>query len=171
MKKRNDLTQDEVRKLFDYDPETGEVRWKVERYRKHPGDIAGCVYTVDGKRYKRVSVSVNYRRYLLHRIIWLWVTGCWPIDELDHIDGDATNNRWANLREANRHQNGKNISAKVNSLIGINGVSFDKKRGNYRARIMVDRKDIYLGNFASIEEATRVRQVASKKYFGSFARE
>jgi hypothetical protein len=163
--------QELLNKMLDYNPTTGVLRWKVERYRKHKGDVAGCIYKTQDKNYWRINVSINYRRYLAHRLIWLMVTGKWPVEELDHMDRDATNNRWDNLREANHQQNGKNRSLKVTNTTGINGVSFDKKKGNYRARIMVNHKDIYLGNFDTVAEAAAARKVASKRYFGAFSRD
>jgi hypothetical protein len=169
MKTRCDLTQAQVRELFDYNPETGQLIWKVERYRKHPGDIAGCAHKTKNKNYWRVSVSVNYRRYLAHRIIWLWMTGDWPEQEIDHIDRNATHNQWSNLRLSGHSENGRNLSVKTTSKTGIAGVLIDKRRGDYRARIMVNRRDIYLGNFKTIEEAIQHRRMAELKYFGRFA--
>lgn len=167
MQCRNDLTQQQVRDLFDYSPDAGLLIWKVERYRKHPGDVAGCIHKIKNKDYWCVSVSVNYKRYLAHRIIWLWVTGEWPDKEIDHKDRDGTNNRWLNLRKASHPQNGKNLSLKKTNTTGFSGVS-KARNGRYRARIMVNRKEIYLGEFASVEEAAKVRRRAALKYFGEF---
>jgi hypothetical protein len=166
---RNDLTQAQVRELFDYDPSAGHLIWKIERYRKHPGDIAGCDH-FRRNGYKTVTVSINYKRYLAHRIIWLWVTGKWPVEEIDHKDGDGSNNRWSNLREATKLQNGSNLPIKRNNKTGVAGVAVDKRRGDYRARIMVNRKEIYLGNFPTIKEAAEARRLAEQKYFGEYIR-
>src|SRR6516164_1205479 len=161
--------QELLDKMLDYDPATGILRWRVERYRKHPGDIAGCIHKVAKDDYWRVTVSINYRRYLAHRIIWLMMTGKWPVKEIDHMDRDPTNNRWGNLREATRTQNGRNLSLKPANTTGVTGVSPDGRRGGYRVRIMVESRDIYLGNFKSLEEAVAARNVASKHYFGDFS--
>lgn len=161
---------EEVRELFDYNQETGVLVWKIERYRKHPGDIAGCKHILKSKNYRRVSISINYRRYLAHRIIWLWMTGVWPEMEIDHKDGDGWNNSWDNLREATRLENGKNLSIKKTNTTGVAGVS-NARNGYFRARITVDRKEIQLGQFTSIKDASEARKIAEMKYFGEFARE
>jgi hypothetical protein len=163
-----DLTSKEVRHLFDYNEKTGDLIWKVERYRKHPGDIAGCKHVTKIKKYRRVSVSINYRRYLAHRIIWLWVTGKWPEVEIDHIDGDGWNNKFDNLREATHPQNGKNLGLKKSNTSGATGVR--KSKYGYSARIMVNYKEVYLGIYKSFEAAVAARKCAEQKYFGEFAR-
>lgn len=163
------VTYEEVRRMLDYDPDTGILTWKVERYRKHPGDVAGCIFTMKNG-YKSVNISLNYKRYLAHRIIWLWMTGKWPIEEIDHKDGNGANNKWGNLREATHNQNAKNRSISKANLTGAKGVGIGRK-GLYRARIMVNRRDITLGYFKTIEEAAEVRKQASVKYYGEFSRE
>lgn len=156
--------------MLSYDPETGILRWKVERYRKHAGDIAGCKYITKRKKMKRVNISVNYYRYGAYRVIWFLMTGSWPTKEIDHIDGDGWNNRWSNLREVTHRENGKNLKIKNTNTTGVAGVSLAKNKRKFRSRIMVDYKEIYLGVFDTVEEAATVRKKAEKKYYGEFAR-
>ena len=165
------LTQDQVKAIFDYNPKTGDLIWKIERYRKHPGDVAGCKHVTKEKNYKRVTVSINYKRYLASRVIWLWVNGYWPENEIDHKDGDGWNNSWGNLREATHEENGKNLSLKKNNKTGVAGISMARNGKDYRARIMVNRKEILLGYFKDFDLAVKARKAAELKYFGAFARE
>src|ERR1700752_3680858 len=96
-----DLTCEEVRERFSYDPETGIFRHASldVRHRGHKefGSIAGCVSRKNGGYW---VLWINGRWYRAHRVAWLYMTGQWPIGILDHADGDRTNNKWANIRIA-----------------------------------------------------------------------
>lgn len=164
-----DVTAEEARQMLSYEPETGLLRWKVERYRKHAGDIAGCSHTCKNG-YRRVTISINYKRYLAHRIIWLIVKGVWPENEIDHEDNDGVNNRWKNLREATHDQNGKNLKLKKNNKTGVSGVSWCAKRQMYRVRVNADYKEIFLGYFDSVETAKNARNIAVQEHHGEFGR-
>ena len=164
-----DVTVEEARRMLAYEPDTGLLRWKVERYRKHVGDVAGCVHACKSG-YRRVTVSINYKRYLAHRVIWLIVKGVWPENEIDHEDNNGANNRWKNLRKATREQNGKNLKLKKNNKTGISGVSWCKKRQLFRARINVAHKEIFVGYFNNLEKAKNARNAATIKYHGDFGK-
>jgi HNH endonuclease len=165
-----DLTAEQAREMLSYDPKTGILRWKVERYRKHAGDIAGCLALKKSKNYRWVNISVNYHRYKAHRVIWLMMTGSWPKEEVDHKDNDGWNNKWSNLREATHLQNGKNLKLKKNNTSGVSGVRFIPKRGCFSARIWVNYKEKFLGHFKTLDAATIARNEASKKYHGNFGK-
>jgi hypothetical protein len=102
-----------LRAKFIYDPDTGEFRFREDSYRRsgkrmillrRAGDLAGGK-PVEG-RYRVITIDgVNYPA---HRLAWLYVTGRWPHPEIDHIDGDRTNNRFANLREVTHSENMRN---------------------------------------------------------------
>lgn len=156
------LTAERLRYLFRYNPETGQF------WRRHPhagyniNREAGHVRK--GMQYR--EIRVDQKLYLAHRLAWLYMTGEWPTDEIDHIDMDHGNNRWANLRAANRQQNQANTRAR--SPLGLKGVS--KKRGRYRARISVGKQEIWLGMFDTPEEAHAAYRAAAEKIHGEFAR-
>src|SRR5262245_14923519 len=80
-----------VRQLLKYSPETGELRWRVSRRGRGArlGRDAGAGHA---KGYRRVSV--DGRDYLVHRVIWLWMTGEWPAAQIDHRNGVRDDNRW-----------------------------------------------------------------------------
>src|SRR5262245_23090214 len=129
----NDLTASQVRTLFDYDPETGIISWKVDRsngrrVHTHAGDPAGTV-RADGY----VQIHISGSIYLAHRLIWLWQTGEWPREHIDHINLDPSDNRWANLREAT---NGENmINSRPKDRLLPRGVHVEKSTGKFRAHI------------------------------------
>src|SRR5215467_8628570 len=91
-----------VREVLDYDFETGRFTWRVKRTRVTVGDLAGCL---DAGRYK---IRISGRNYWAHRLAFLWMTGEWPQGEVDHKNGNPTDNRWSNLRDATRPQNQHN---------------------------------------------------------------
>lgn len=152
------LTQDLVKKLFNYDKSTGLVTYAMPTHHNDVGDIAG--YNHSGGY---ISILIGKSEYLLHRIIWLYVKGYLP-DQVDHIDHVRNNNRWDNLREVNNTDNSKNTSISKNSTTKVNGVSFMKSRNKYRAYIMVNRKQISLGLYENLEDAQEARRKADIKY-------
>lgn len=147
------MTPDKVKDIFDYNQETGELIWKkrpdlTDRWNnKMPGKIAGT--TTHGK----IVVRVNKRHYFAHRLIWAIVYGDWPINDIDHIDHDPTNNRISNLRQATRSENIHNRRRNKNNTSGFKGVVFDKRRQKWRSEIMISGKRRFLGYFGSPEDA------------------
>lgn len=162
--KKLGITVDQVRALFDYSKKDGQLRWKVSRQKIRKGAIAGYISSSDGYRY----ICFDYHDFLAHRLIWLWMTGSWPKCQIDHYDRDRSNNRWTNLREATNSQNNRNgLAQKNNKSTGVRGV--DIRRGKYRVRIFVDRKELVVGRFQTLDEAKAARREAEQKYFGKFA--
>jgi hypothetical protein len=174
------LTQEEVRRLLDYNPETGELRWKVRRGGKAvAGSLAGKKYSFLGqgknglgKKFtrhypdKRVEIFVHRKSYRAHRIIWLWMYGKFPTYQIDHIDGDAWNNSLSNLREVTNQQNAFNKRKKTNSSSDFVGVSYHKLRNKYVARIKFNNKHYHLGYFDCQIEGSKAYLTAKEKYHG-----
>ena len=160
------LTAETVRKLLDYDPETGVFRWRTSgRGRKGSGSVAGCA-----KHYRGyASVHVLGKSYASHRLAWLYVYGEWPSDEIDHINTIKDDNRIVNLRIASRSQNKANCKAKCNNLTGFKGVHLDKF-GKFQAKITLNNRQRHLGRFDTAEEAHAAYCAAAEKHFGEFAR-
>ena len=145
------ITAKRLRQLLHYDPQTGLFRWRVGRpgfRRDMDGQTAGYRESVGG----RISVTVEYGVYRAHRLAWLYMTGRWPIGEIDHKDGDASNNRWTNLREVSRGVNQQNMRRPhKDNAAGFLGVV---QRGDrFRASICVNRKRHYLGAYETPEAA------------------
>lgn len=143
------MNQSEAMELLDYEPETGFLRWKVSpRYGIAVGDLAGH-RKPDGY----LSVKIRGQQYQLHRVVWLIAYGDWPKRDIDHIDGCRTNNAIANLRDVDRTTNSQNIRkcSKNNKASGLLGVS--AVRGKWQSKINVGGRSIYLGVYATPEEA------------------
>lgn len=156
------LSFEQVRALLDYDLSSGEMVWKISRMRVIAGDRAGTTRKDGGRQ-----VYIGSRLYMEHRLIWLWMTGAFPIHEIDHVDRDRSNNRWENLREATRAQNAMNVRIHRDNPIGVKGVT--KRRNRFEARIGIGGKYKYLGIFDTKEEASAAYLAAAAAAYPDFA--
>lgn len=170
MSEFQELTVEVVRKLFEYDPATGILTWRPKpgstpdqrRWNsRHAGKEAGGP-TADGHR----KVRVGPRIYLVHRIIWLLVTGSWPLNEVDHINVVGDDNSWTNLREATPRQNRANRRPRANKS-GAKGVR--KSGQKWEARIGGGGSES-LGTFDTKDAAAKAYAHAAKRRYGEFAR-
>jgi hypothetical protein len=99
-----------------------------------------------------LEISVGGETYLAHRLAWMYVSGEWPTQEIDHIDGNPSNNRITNLRDISTAGNAQNQRiARGNSISGILGIH--KRHNKWRAVIMVDGKSTFIGSFQTKEIA------------------
>jgi hypothetical protein len=163
------ITADELRRLLKYDPETGDFLWRIRRGRAHLNFIAGSISPDKrGRNYRRINI--NGKLYRAHRLAWLYVNGSWPINHVDHINGNSLDNRIVNLREATNAENMMNCGAKKNNTSGFKGVSWHKVTGRWQAIIRADGKLKHLGIFATPEEAFVAYSDAAKRYHGQFSR-
>lgn len=146
-----------VRELFAYDPRTGIFMWRVCPGRKFlVGKIAGRIKR-DGYSY----IGIDGRYYLAHRLVWAWMTGSWPRDQIDHINGIRDDNRFANLREATPLMNMQNRHGATKNKSGFLGVFRRNKK--FMTKIRVNGKQIYLGIFVTPEEAHVAYLTAKRK--------
>lgn len=160
------ITVERLRELFHYDQESGVFTRKAERARNaRMGDLAGCKRP-DGYIVIRIDGSL----YHAHRLAWLHVTGEWPKEEIDHLNCDPSDNRFANLREATRAENLRNIRKPCDNTSGFKGVSFDKRTGRWISSIRASGKQKYLGRFDTAEAAYAAYCTAAKELHGEFAR-
>lgn len=164
-RRRFGLSAEDVRALFDYDAERGLLIWE-SRPREHfstdrqfaywntryAGQPAGCVKA--GRRH----VAVFKTQYLTYRLIWLWHKGEWP-HYVDHIDGDALNDRIENLRSVSHADNCRNVRHKKRKDALPMGVYIF--RNKYVARIHSEGKNLYLGMFETVNDAAAARKNAS----------
>ena len=144
------LSQSRLKELLDYDPETGIFTWRITRGRyARTGGMAG---SPNGRGYLRITI--DRRKFFAHRLAFLYMIGSFPPADADHINGVRDDNRWDNLREATRTDNVRNLGgARSDNTFGFLGVSWDKNKLKWQARIVVVKKHIHLGYYSSGEEA------------------
>ena len=153
------ITQERLKSLLTYDPDTGQFHWRVSRGRVRGGDKAG---TSDGLGY--VQLRVDGYNYKAHRLVWLYVYGDWPPAEIDHINRIRSDNRLANLRAVTRAQNHQNRNLPVHNTSGHVGVSFHKRSGRWRADIKVEGTQRTIGLYDTKQDAIAARKTAERKY-------
>jgi len=90
--------------------------------------------------------------------------------QVDHINGDSLDNRRSNLRIATHSQNQMNRKLQSNSVSGHRGVSFCKQTGLWKARFVINQKEVWIGRFATIEEAVAAVKNAHISAYGEFHR-
>ena len=168
-----DLTVKTLRELLDYDPDTGILKWKIRNEKYFISDerqakswnarYAGknALTAIDQHGYNRGAVLGQ--TYAAHRIIWFWMTGEWP-ENIDHINGNRTDNRWENLRSVGRLENQKNMKLSKANTSGRTGVSWYKRAGKWTAVIFANGKNMHLGYFDDFEAACEMRSVAERNY-------
>lgn len=154
-----------VKQSLLYFPESGEFHWRVTTGRSVAGTIAGSIYGT-GHR----IIKVNQCRYLAHRLAWAIVHEEEPPPLIDHRNGDPSDNRIANLREATRAQNAMNSKLYRNSKSGIKGVSWDKVSRKWAVSIYANGKGINLGRFDHKSTAAAAYRTAAEGMHGEFAR-
>jgi len=157
------FTQEELLCALDYDPESGLLtrkisssngRWKVGQ------KVGGTCTSREG--YSRVTVCVNSKIARAHQVIWMMVEGYWP-NQVDHINGDATDNRWANLREVDRLGNARNMKMAKNNTTGITGVYWSKLSLQWLSSIGLDGKNVHLYCGPDFFEACCARKSAERR--------
>jgi hypothetical protein len=165
------ITQERLRELLDYDPETGIFRWRVASspYARHHtyavGDVAG-----HSQSRGYLAMWLDGRKYLAHRLAWLYVHGVMPDDDMDHVNRTRTDNRIENLRPASRVQNNGNAALPKHNTSGVKGVRWHKQRGKWVAQISIGNRCRYLGIFGSKDDAADAYRKAAQEHFGEFAK-
>ena len=161
----NNLSVEEIRRLFLYEPETGRFLNRIDRPHAKAGILAGCP-NIQGYWY----VKVHGTRYPVTHLIWVWMTRTWPEAEVDHENLKPGDNRWNNLRDATRSEQciNKGRYARPNrfGLRGVKQISKDR----YAATICTKQVEKYLGPFSTPELAALAYDVEAKKQHGEFAR-
>lgn len=157
------LAVERLKELLDYDPASGIFTRRVRRHKHEAGGTAGVV---GPKGYRRIKIGG--KSYAAHRLAVLYMTGSWPVDEVDHINGDKDDNRWCNLHEATRNQNLCNRGVRANSGTGFKGVSYDKRSGKFWAYVTLNKQRKHLGTFATAEQAHAAYVAKAAELHGSF---
>lgn len=169
---------DALRQMMDYDPATGELTWKprdaamftagsagqrVARTPEHKcanwnarlaGKPALNASTTGGYRFG----TINKRVLKAHRVAWAMFHGEWPKGDIDHINGDASDNRIANLRDVPHDVNMRNMKRRSDNTSGHSGISWYAQTGRWHARVGSTRT--HVGFFKTIKEAVVARDKA-----------
>ena len=151
------LTQKRLREVLHYSPDTGEfLRLVTTSHKIKPGSVAG---TVNGCGYRQINIDGTV--FYAHRLAWFYMTGEWPMNDIDHLNGARADNRWSNLRSVDRRTNLENQRApSKNNKLGLLGVI--ESNGSFIASITTNRKHIHLGSFDTAEDAHRAYLRAKK---------
>ena len=153
------LTQKELKEVLHYDADTGKFTWlKARNNRIKAGDIAGYVDKATG--YYRV-IKINGKRYLAHRLAFLYMTGKFPPDEIDHLNHLRYDNRFVNLRHATRVENSRNQSMQSNNKSGFTGVCWHEGGSKWLAYISINGNQKHLGYFTDMDDAIIARKKAN----------
>ena len=159
------ITQSELKALFIYDTDTGRLFNRVARNsRSIEGSEAGNI-EVDG--YCRIRI--NGKSYAAHRLAWLLETGSWPVDFLDHINGNKSDNRIANLRECNNSENQANQRLHARNKSGFKGVRWHKVACKWLSQITYNGKSLHIGSFIDPSEAAAAYDMKAIELKGPFA--
>lgn len=164
-------SRDILRRYFDYDPQTGIFRWKEVHYSNINllGQIAG---TLRKTGYRFIGVP-GYGQLGAHRLAWIYMHGLTIGGaEIDHIDGNPSNNVIFNLRLATSSQQKQNKGVQSNNRSGLKGAFYHacRKGKKWRSQIKVGDTLVFLGYFNTPEEAHVAYCDAAVEYFGEFAR-
>jgi hypothetical protein len=181
------ITQARLKELLHYDPDTGVFTWLPRKpsdftsngtrsaegscriwNAKFVGKVAG---SQNGRGYR--DIEIDYHSYRANRLAWLYQTGEFPTELIDHINGARMDDRWCNLRAATNQQNIRNAAAYKTNTAGLKGAhKVITRRGEvrWRATITIAGERINLGRFATAEEAHAAYCSAAREMFGPFAR-
>lgn len=156
---RQSVSVERLREMLDYNPETGRLTWR-ERDRNLTGVEAGGIDP--GHGYRRIKVGPKYE--LGHRVAIALTTGKWPSDEVDHINGDRSDNRLCNLRCVPRGGNMLNKSRYRNNKSGIIGVHWHRQHRKWCATIQRGGRSHQVGLFRCIGAAAVARHLAEVEH-------
>lgn len=158
-----EVTAEWLRERYSYDPNTGVF------IRRDKGKEVG--FWMSGQRYRGLMLGGGRgRMYAVHRLAWLHMTGEWPPETVDHINGDSGDNSWANLRAATLSENNRNTPVRRQGLKGVACDTSVFRRKPWRAAVKVGGKSIHLGRYATEQEAHAAYAAGARKYHGEFGR-
>lgn len=174
-----------LRQLLRYEPDTGKLFWRKRSADMFSdagyGGSAGEAARWNGRYADKEAIitqndegyfkgRVGRRMVTAHRVIWAMQTGGWPVGVIDHADGDTSNNRWGNLREASHSQNAVNSKFRTTNTSGARGVTWSKSQKKWRAAIRANGQGHHLGSFDTVEAASEAYTEASIRLHGAFSR-
>ena len=162
-----ELTQEVLRSVLSYSPETGLFHWLVRSAnRVRVGNPAGCISEANGY----LVIGYKFSHHLAHRLAFLYMTGEWPKHEVDHINTIRSDNRWVNLRDVRHIVNMQNKQRLYkNNTSGAMGVSRVKRSSKWLAQIWIDGGSQEIGYYSTITEASDAYQEAKRALHPGYA--
>ena len=164
---RIELSHQRLLEVVQYDKSTGDFSWRAQRRRGPRRVIGSRAGYQDEKGY--IKISVDGREHKAHRLAWFYVTGEWPPNFIDHVNGRRADNRWANLRLATQAENQQNRKPKTGSASGLLGVHWNKQTRKWRSVVCLNKRTHYVGSFASRTEAYAATLEAKKRIHAFWA--
>lgn len=156
---------EDIRRNFDYNKETGEFRWsETADWKPNRGREITCKTS---KGY--YAVGWRGKTFRTHTLIWWLVMGRAPNEVVDHKNGNTSDTRWENLREATWSQNGQNRALSKHNKSGASGVHWCNTYNKWNCQISVRKKRKHLGYFEDLEEAKKAVASARVEFFQDFA--
>jgi hypothetical protein len=154
------LTQERLKELLTYDPETGVFVWVTRpNGLRRNGNLAGTNHHT-GYRH----IQIEKKLYASHCLAWLFMMGQFPPDEIDHINMDKKDSRFVNLRAVTRGENEQNRYKPLNNTSGFKSVSYHKRTKKWQASIGLNGVLKYLGIFSTPEDASSAYLAAQRIY-------
>lgn len=150
-----------LRQHLRYDPETGDIVWLVKRTKNATANVGDLAGGIDENGYRRIMF--DGKKYRAHRLAFLFMGYDMP-EQVDHINGNRADNRWANLRAADPNINAKNARRRTNTKAALTGVSFSKQQSKWKVRINVGGVTEYLGLFDNVFDAAAARLSRQNAY-------
>ena len=160
------ITQEHLKHMLTYNEKTGVFTRNISRGGKSKGSVAGtpCKHT------GYIQIGIAYRHYYAHQLAWLYMTGEWPILEVDHINTVRSDNSINNLRLVSRSQNAMNSNKHRDNTSGYKGVHWLDICKKWRSEICLNGRRYNLGMFVSKELAAQAYAKAAAQLHGDFAR-
>jgi len=168
------LTPETLKKILSYNPNTGVLTWKPRdssffKARKESSEYSAkkwnacwagkpALASKNNQGYK--IGAIFHKRYRAHRVIWAMVFGEWPSGEIDHINGNPSDNRIKNLRVVTAKENSKNLKKSIKNTSGTMGVYWYKRDCVWTASIKINGKNKHLGYFEKKSDAIFARKLA-----------
>lgn len=178
MADRTNITPELCRQLLRYEPETGRLFWKPRPAdlfqargsysREHGAKVWNArwagkeAFTATNYGYK--VGAIQFCNMAAHRVIWAIVHGQWPQDQIDHINGDRSDNRLENLRAVSDAENKKNMRRRADNRSGRTGVYWSAQAQKWTAEIKINGRKIGLGQFHNLNDAIRAREAGESRF-------